>query len=349
MPIRGLSDRESVQPSPFKEIGRLRKGAQKQGNRVGRDLEHFRFTAYRDRQDIAAAFYEAYGDEPTQFEVYFPYDTMEENFHSFREQYGQNGLCKLRCDGENWVDWIEGDRHIHEPNGKPCTYPYKDVDNRCPKCPLAYVGKLSVILPKMWMAGHVGIVLVLTSSVNDIANLSAKLVQWEPLRGKPFLLWRQMDRIGVPIQGQRAAKEMSLLHLERTEEEMRRLFLESREQPVLLEESVPAEVEFDEPPVENFAEFGADVLYDEPEVVEEEPDTEPEQQPVVLSAPPAIEAPADLTRENIVHNAVHHLPFDNIGQVMGAMLAEYGPTWSRDSRWDVQEAWGKLQKAAQNK
>ena len=127
MPIKGLSDRDSVDPR-FKEIGRLRKGGEKKGNRPGADLEYFRFVPNNERQDIAEAFYTAYGETPTHLEVYFPFDRMERVFSSYREAYGQNRLCKLRCDGENWIDWIEKDRHYHSAQGRPCTLDCKDVE-----------------------------------------------------------------------------------------------------------------------------------------------------------------------------------------------------------------------------
>jgi len=228
MPIKGLSDRDSVDPR-FKEIGRLRKGASKTGNRPGADLDYFRFVPDNGRQDIAQAFKVAYGEQPERLTVYFPFPRMEQVFSSYREAYGQNRLCKLRCDGENWIDWIEDDKHYHSERGRPCDFKFKDVANKCPDCPCGYYGRLKVVLPELLYAGHIGIVLVMTTSINDIANLSAKLVQWEPLIKKPFTLWRAPERIGVPIKGKRAAVEKSLLHLELQEDEMVRLLLGTKE------------------------------------------------------------------------------------------------------------------------
>ena len=255
MPIKGLSDRDSVDPR-FKEIGRLRKGAVKSGNRPGKDLEYFRFVPDNGRADIAEAFRKAYGDKPDHLEVLFPFDRMERVFGSYREDYGANNLCKLRCDGENWIDWIDGDRHYHVAEGRPCEFKFKDVDNRCPACPCGYYGRMSVILPELWHAGHIGLVLVLTTSVNDIAFLSSKLVQWEPLTRRPFMLWRDYRRIGVPIKGKRAGVDKSLLHLELKEEEMERLFLSAGpDRPMLAESNEPEDAEIidatdDEPPLD---------------------------------------------------------------------------------------------------
>jgi len=214
MPINGLSDRGSVDPR-FQEIGRLRKGAEKpSGNRPGRDLSYFRYVPGSRHLESANVFRQLYGAEPTSLEVYFPFDTMERVFSSWREAYGQNRLCKLRCDGARWHDWIEGDRHYHSEAGRECELHYRDSENRCPDCPCQYSGKLSVILEPMWERDQIGLVTVITSSINDIANLAAKLVQWEPLTGKAFVLWRAAERIGVPIKGKRAGKDSDLLHLE---------------------------------------------------------------------------------------------------------------------------------------
>lgn len=211
MAIKGVSDRNSVAPR-FKVIGKLKKGSPKENGRVGADLDYFRF----DSNDplVLQAFEGIYGPEPRRLDVYLPYRNMEDNFSSWRELYGQNGLCKVRCDGENWVDWIDGPRHYH--GERPCTWEFRDPASRCPGCPLQPVGRLSVILPEMWHAGHIGLVTVETHSWNDIANLSSKLVQWEPLTGKPFTLWREDTRIGVPIKDKRAAVEKSLIYVELT-------------------------------------------------------------------------------------------------------------------------------------
>jgi len=209
MPIRGLSTREDTTPR-FPIIGKLRKGGPKQGKRFGPDLDHFRFTS--DDPEIEQEFHRIYGAEPDFLQVYLPFDTMEDNFSSWREQYGANGLVKIRCDGENWVNWVDGPRYMR--GQKPCPFAYKDTGHRCPKCELAYVGRLSVILEPLWRAGHIGLVTLETHSINDIGRIAGKLVQHEPLTGKEFALFRRDTRIGVPIKNRRAAVEKSLVYIE---------------------------------------------------------------------------------------------------------------------------------------
>lgn len=217
MPIHGVSTRESLEPR-FKSLGKLRKGGPKKNGRFGDDLDHFRFTS--EESVIVEAFYQAYGKEPSELVVFLPFDLMERSFSSWRELYGQNGLVKIRCDGENWVDWIEGPQHYH--GHKACDKEFLDPDNRCPRCPLKPVGRLEIIIPKLWEAGHIGLVTLETHSWNDIAHLSGKLVQYEPLTGKPFNLWRERTTIGAPNEktGKRMAVTKPLVRIELTDERL---------------------------------------------------------------------------------------------------------------------------------
>jgi len=345
MPIVGLSDRESVDPR-FKEIGRIRKGAEKTANQPGKDLDYFRYVPDAKYPESAAVFEKIYGKEPTRLEVFFPFHETERVFSSWRERYGQNRLCTLRCDGDKWHDWIDGDRHYHSEKGKSCTFKYKDTDNKCPDCPLQYTGKLSVILRPMWEGGQIGLVTVLTTSINDIAVLAAKLIQYEPLAGKPFTLWREDRRIGVPIQGKRQGVDKSLLNLELTEERLLLEFNASRMQAAAqLEAIVPQQAYTDEATDEPDDIEVKDAEFDEVEPEPETPTTPVHRAPVakVDQVPP----PNNLAHGNIAKLAVVLGGYDNPGQVKVAMLALYGPQWERTTEWSPSEAWYQLQAHAQ--
>jgi len=248
MPIIGVSTREDV-GSRFKSLGKLKKGAPK-GEGL-RDLEYFRFDPRDNDAALLKVFAEAYGEEPTSLEpVYLPHRTMDENFSSWRELYGQNGLCKVRCNGSEWVDWIEGNAHRHGLH--PCDKPYKDTANRCPECPLKPVGRLEIILPKLWYAGYIGLVTLETHSWNDIATIAGKLVQWEPLQGRPFVLWREDTRIGVPIKDRRSAVEKSLIKLELTDERLIEMLESSQKRAALVDRNP---VPIDGPEWERYADL----------------------------------------------------------------------------------------------
>lgn len=275
MPIQGVSDRDSADPR-FKNIGKLRKGGPKRNGQFGIDLDHFRFTS--EQTEVVSAFYEAYGEQPARLEVFLPYDEMERCFSSWRELYGRNGLCKCRCDGSHWVDWIIDDQHHH--GYRPCTKEFRDTENRCPGCPLKQVGRLSVILPALWAAGHIGLVTVETHSWNDIAHLSAKLTQWEPLPGKPFTLWREQEKIGAPINGKRAAVEKSLVKIELTDSYLQDLF-NSAQQKAIAAVASPESPEPETSEAEQFVEAEFTTPADEspstPEV-----DSSSEKEPIFL-------------------------------------------------------------------
>ena len=213
MPIKGLSTREAARPR-FKVIGKLRKGTKKKANgHMGDDLkDYFRFTS--DDPEIVTTFYGIYGDKPNHLEFYLPFELADDNFSSWRELYGQNKLVKRRCDGAYWRNWIEGTRYMR--GHKLCELECKDTANLCPDCPLAPVGRLSIILEPLWRAGYIGLVTVETHGINDIGTLSSKLVQREPLTGKEFDLYRETQLIGAPNKktGKRIAVSKSLVFVE---------------------------------------------------------------------------------------------------------------------------------------
>ena len=78
MPIRGLTDRESVRPR-LTPIGQIRKGIKDENGKM-HDLDYFRFVAKGPAQKaVQTAFETAYGKEPRLIRVVTPYPTVEEN------------------------------------------------------------------------------------------------------------------------------------------------------------------------------------------------------------------------------------------------------------------------------
>jgi len=276
MPIKGLSTREDTSPR-FLSLGKLVKGGPKtKDGKIGPDLDHFRFKPSNgDSHELERAFFGSYGSKPNHLKFYLPYDEMERCFSSWREDYGQNQMLKRRCDGEYWIDWVEGPVRKH--GRKVCTLPMKDTENRCPDCPLAYVGRLEIILPPLWEAGFIGLVTLETHSINDIGAIAGKLVQCEPLSGKEFILWREDRTMGAPIKGKRVAIEKSLIFIELTQEWLQMQYLESAQRqavarlggqplPSLPEPQESLEDEDDE-------EILGEVLEEEPPAAQEPPGT----------------------------------------------------------------------------
>lgn len=197
MGIKGLTD----QGASFPRIGELRKGAPKPttGNKPGRDLDHFRFTS--NDPEALASFKAAYGDEPASINVFLPFNTADENFEAWVEDWGAGSL-KWRGDGERCVIWQRDDgTYSREPKPQPAGG--KEV------------GRLKVIIPELRRLAYV---VALTTSIHDIMEISANLQAYEALRGSlqgiPFVLSRVPRMVSTPVNGKRVRVEKWLLHLE---------------------------------------------------------------------------------------------------------------------------------------
>ena len=211
MPIRGMTDQDSVTPR-FPRLGKLRKGGErvektKDGRKytvMGPDLDYFRFTS--DRPEIVEAFYEAYGEKPTSILVYLPYISPDENFPTWCELWNESGMIH-RCDGENMVIWLEGSKYVR--GSKSCPGGHKDGDarNDC-------IGRLALIIPELVTAGFAGYVTMETHSKNDIVGITNVLADVfnmrkdneMGLRGITFNLKRIKENISVPGWGDRKDK-----------------------------------------------------------------------------------------------------------------------------------------------
>lgn len=215
MPIKGVTD----QPAKFPRVGELRKGAPKEKNKPGEDLEYFRFTS--DEPDIEERFYEFYGEKPRAIPVTMPFSTAEEAFEAWLEEWGKGGI-KRRCDGETQHLWQDEKGHYHG----------KEIDDRTPecvqgegKCDCQRNGRLA-----LWLTAlkKFGVVTLLTSSVHDIRNLKGCLDRCEQiarsmgkdLSGIPMVLKRKPKKISTPSgpNGTRVRREKWLCFIEPAEE-----------------------------------------------------------------------------------------------------------------------------------
>lgn len=190
------------QTASFPNLGKLRKGAKKPaaGNAPGRDLSYFRFDS--DDADATQRFSAVYGNEPTQVNIYLPFETVDENFQTWQEEYSAGGL-RHRCDGETCVIWQKPDgSYSQEP--KPCPGNCKAV------------GRLNVIIPEL---ARLAYVTAETHSVHDILtltdNLQAALALRGSLTGIPFVLSRRPKEISMADKdGKRKRFTKHLLFLE---------------------------------------------------------------------------------------------------------------------------------------
>jgi hypothetical protein len=213
MPIIGLTD----QPARLPRVGQIRKGAPKAVRQPGADLNYFRFVPVAeedvapqrvtrdgraqpnyvevDKSDIrdedgrtlSQIFTDAYGDKPTEIKLLLAYDTMDQCWQAWKEEWSGAALMH-RCDGRDCERWWDPKLGQYSFEPKKCPNP----DACLPR------GYLRVILPCFQRLVEVS---VLTGSKFDILTLSQNLKIVEslqrmqngvllPLRGIPCILHR---------------------------------------------------------------------------------------------------------------------------------------------------------------
>ncbi|MEM7771579.1 MAG: hypothetical protein AAF327_13865 [Cyanobacteria bacterium P01_A01_bin.37] len=199
MPIKGLTDNGASFPC----IGKIRKGAPKENNRMGKDLEYFRFDS-QDRSAIAS-FQRTYGEEPKEINVLFPYEGVDENFFTCKEEWAAGGLVH-RCDGEvcSTIRLESGAIQRHFAAPVPCPGGCKEI------------GRMKVIVQGL---NRFAYVTVETHSINDIVNLhqqlSAAYMTFGQLNKMPFTIRRRPEQISTPGKdGKRVRREKWMLSVE---------------------------------------------------------------------------------------------------------------------------------------
>lgn len=227
------------QEAAFPRIGILRKGAKKPANGPGRDLTFFRFVA--EDEDAQEHFDAAYPDEDAlrSINVLLPFETPEENFidNSWIEKWVAGGL-EYRSDGKNLILWRQ-DNGQYSDDPKPDPKPQILEDGKRADGSMQ-VGRLTVIIPEL---GRLATVTILTTSKNDVINLSNQLKSYYAingdLRGIPFVVVRRKHKISTPMGGgTRGRRDSWLLSIE-TQPHYTRLHLASVQRAAL-----PAPVDF---------------------------------------------------------------------------------------------------------
>src|SRR5512139_2981369 len=102
MPIVGLTDRGLA----FPEIGQIRKGAKKSGNRPGEDLTFFRVEFDEREKKAADEFVRTYGAQPQAIRIILPFNEIERMWDAWLEAYTA-GRMVARADGEKYIYLID--------------------------------------------------------------------------------------------------------------------------------------------------------------------------------------------------------------------------------------------------
>lgn len=209
MPIIGLTDREAQ----FPQIGSIRKGAPKpeDGKRPGADLKYFRAEFDAAETDSAAAFLKSYGAQPTELNILLPFNDIDRNFDAYYEAYQAGGLV-YRSDGQRVL------YEINPTNGQKIVVNGQPEKAHHAVTGMKATGRLKVIVPEL---GRAAFLVIHTTSVHDIGNLSGQLralqqVNGGRLAGIPLKLRRRPVQISTPTgeNGKRARREKWLMSVE---------------------------------------------------------------------------------------------------------------------------------------
>lgn len=239
MPIKGLTDRNLS----FPEIGQIRKGAKKTDNAPGKDLTYFRVEFDEREPEAAGAFLARYGAQPTEINIILPFNEIDRMWDAWLEAYTA-GRMVARSDGEKYtylVDTGTGailvkggiDVKTGQPRpyieGQPVGTWRNQKKNRDEPIFCKPTGRLKVVIPELGRAAYLT---VMTTSVHDIANLSAQLQAFQQVNGGriagiPLVLRRRPKSISSPNpDGTRARRVKWMLSIEADPEWVKRMLTE---------------------------------------------------------------------------------------------------------------------------
>jgi len=208
MPIKGLTDRGLA----FPEIGQIRKGAPKdEKGYVGKDLSYFRVEFDEKESESQQIFTSVYGDQPKEINILLPFNEIERMWDAYLEAYTA-GRMVARADGEKFIYLIDTKTgEVIVKDGKPYRE-YKEDEpvgsyqtDKGKVIPIycKAVGRLKVVVPELKRFAYMT---VMTTSVHDIANVSAQLsaiyeratLGGIKLSGIPLVIRRVPREISVP-------------------------------------------------------------------------------------------------------------------------------------------------------
>ena len=219
MPIKGATDGIG-----FPEIGRIRKGAKKpeDGRSPGKDLDYFRIEfgeTEEDSEKWLSLIEAAYGKKPNFLEVLLPFDEVSKQWDANYEEYTAGSLVAIsdgetiqyQADPETGAVIVKNGLSVAtgEPvpyvEGEPAGYFMRGKGKKAEKVAVEFepYGRLKVILPVLQRLGHL---MLVTSSWNDIRNISESLAALSALNGGklagiPMILSRKPKQISVPMKG----------------------------------------------------------------------------------------------------------------------------------------------------
>lgn len=231
MPIVGLTDRTEPR---FVRFGKIRKGEEKpaEGNRPGRDLDHFRVTFEPEwahlEKPFKAAFPNTQQNPLRAIPVMLLGNTPADCFTAWYESWTATAL-QNRCDGKTKSVSLVNGRYV---NGLACTKGPEAVghDDSTFACQCRMIGRLAVGIPAVWSFPGVdtpGIFILDTHSIHDIITLTQRLDTIHRMYGSLLKLKLTLSRKKTQIsrfeKGQRVKTFSWLLHITEHMEQFRML------------------------------------------------------------------------------------------------------------------------------
>lgn len=232
MSIKGLTDRKMA----FPEIGQIRKGAAKTENAPGKDLTYFRVTFDEKETDATQKFNSVYGNEPQEINILLPFDEIDRCWEAWLEAYTA-GRMVARSDGEKYIYLVDTKTgEVVVKNGQPFKAYHEGEavgsytsKGKTEKIFCKPAGRLKIVIPELQRLAYL---VVLTTSLHDIGNISAQLealkqVNGGKLAGIPMVLRRRPKKISTPkADGSRARYAKWMLSIEADPEWVKAKLLE---------------------------------------------------------------------------------------------------------------------------
>lgn len=212
MPVKGLSERKRVP-----RVGKIHLGIRDEKKGFPKAVDYF--VVHEDLStgaSAAEAFRDQYGEKPTELDVVFLTDDVDDWADPWRKSYSQSFGLLCRGDGEEaWAMWDEAAEGPRPPelengswaNAETTAWHKQKIPCHGPECPLTIAGKCKTVMNLQFMLPKVrgvGVWQIDTGSLNSISNVRSGAMMIKAflgrIRGIPLKL-RLVKKEVVPADG----------------------------------------------------------------------------------------------------------------------------------------------------
>lgn len=208
MPVKGLSERKRVP-----RVGKIHLGIRDEKKGFPKAVDYFVVSEDQSTSaEAAKAFHEVYGEKPTELDVVFLTDDIDDWADPWRKSYSNSWGLLCRGDGEEaWAMWDEAAEGPRPPELEKGTWATADtvawhkqkIPCHGPECPLTIAGKCKTVMNLQFMLPKVrgiGVWQIDTGSRNSIENV----------RNGAQMIMAFRNRIrGIPLKLRLVKKEVT--------------------------------------------------------------------------------------------------------------------------------------------